>query len=1179
MESNGGSPAPDGDQVTRRSKRVVNPPATFQTESSQATKRKRDGGDEDHGMVDDDDELSELSELDDDDESEEESDEDADAYVSEKKSKKKTARRRKPAVKRVKTTNGQNGLSSLPTRPKKAVRTTNIVVDEGFSAPEGSLFYNIFESSTAVDEIAEQWLSQYKENGDAATTELVNFVLQCAGCNIPIDEDDIRDEENCQNRLTDIQSTHQDKSIVDYPLIAKGKGGGKPFRDLLFGFFNSLINLLHSTEILYEDNNLVNTLYTWVATLSSSTLRPFRHTATTVALMFQTGLVSVVDVLDKRTATLEMQLESARKSRNKSRIAEVRRALDDATNNRSICQDRISAFFETVFVHRYRDVDPKIRTDCVEALGTWIWSLPSTFLQPEYLRYLGWMLSDVTNNTRQEVLRQLSRIFKRDAQKVGHFIERFRGRIVEIATRDSEASVRVSAIFVTEVLRAAGMLEPNDVDEIGRMIFDLEPRVRKAVISFFMACVNEMNENMVERAGGADAVQEAFGSIEDDDFSSPQEGWLTIKSLAELLSSYDLSIQESENPFVKRTVTDIMTKSEDADARISLAAQALLEKMPEVRNWEMIAGYLLYDHSTSSKFKRSKSNISTEQLIKSLVAPRPEEEVVLLEVLGASAKVSLNQNNNLVAQGKKLSKLEITELHDNTALQLAAVIRRLLNKYGGDASAAASVMKLEHMLDLNIFSHLHQESTAYEKLLDEICTQFNRHNNREVLVEAAIALLHARSHDELEEMVDVKLATLWDEAIDTLRSFDKNYELGTRGNIEISQLSDLGTVLLKIGLLSKISDCCTLLEAEGRDVSSSDPAISILANVVHRGQYDQADANIDDAEDEAVGLAIEASLFYFMWKVKSMQQMIQSGAGVSDKIVDYVSNIQDKFWTHLVETFSTRAFNDDLQLLAAGTVCDLHVLMGSLRPYIEQATASGSVPNIDGVVSLVRPIEPGLVKEFIFVLDGAEKIYAKRARKTLNDPAEDEDPMDEDDEDEDEDEDRDQSLTKLERMALELQAEKNLCELAGKYVLAISAKLLDFVGDSAGKLHRRLQRNQNNLGPNYKEVISYLDEAKIAEALNGRRKAPRKASAVPAKYSAIGLNGASTNGNQGFKSATLVENDSDSDLSDIADPDADDSPEGLRRRELLDDDIEDEPEADRSTPMQKMTVDDDILGD
>ncbi|KAL5606146.1 hypothetical protein BROUX41_006086 [Berkeleyomyces rouxiae] len=1182
------SPGATGDQPTRRSGRVKNPPASFQPEASQATKRKRSRDDDDNGTADDDDddELSELSDLDDDNESDEESDDDdADAYVSGKRAKKKPARPRKPAQKRVKTANSH---SSLPSRPKKTVRAAPVIVEEAFSAPEGSLFWNIFESSTAVDEIAEQWLGQYRENGDAATTELVNFVLQCAGCSIPIDEDDIRDEENCQNRLTDIQATHQDKSIVDYPLIAKGKGGGKPFRDLLFGFFNSLIGLLHETEILYEDNTLVNTLYTWVATLSSSTLRPFRHTATTVALMFQTGLVNVVDILDKRTATLEMQYEAARKSRNKARIAEVQHAMDDATNHRSICQDKISAFFETVFVHRYRDVDPKIRTECVEALGTWIWGLPSTFLQPEYLRYLGWMLSDVTTTTRQEVLRQLSRIFKRDAQKVGHFIERFRRRLVEMATRDSEVSVRVSAIYVIEVLRAAGMLEPNDVDEIGKMIFDLEPRVRKAVISFFTACVSEMDESMTEQAGGADAVEEAFGSVEDDDFESPQEGWLTIKSLAELLSNYDSSIQESENTLVKWPATDVMTKGEDADSRISLAAQALLEKVPEVRNWEMIAGYLLYDHSTSSKFKRSKSSTSTEQRVKSLVAPKPEEEVVLLEVLGASAKASLNQNNHLVAQGKKLSRADMAELHDNTALQLASVIRRLLNKYGGDATTATSVLKLEHLLDLNIFSHLHQESAAYEKLLDEICTQFNRHSDQGLLVESATALLHARSHDELEEMVDVKLATLWDEAIDTLRSFDKNYDVSTRGNLELSQLSDLGSVLLKIGLLAKITDCCDVLETEGRDISSSDPAISILANIVHRGQYDQADTNIDDAEDEAVSLAVEALLFYFMWKVKAMQQMMQSGAGVSEKIVDFVTNIREKFWMHLVETFSTRAFNDELQMLAAGTVCDLHVLMGSLRPFVEQADAAGSVPNIDGVSSLIRPVEPGLVKEFIFVLDGAEKVYAKRAKKTLNDPAEDEDPMDEDDEDDAAD-DPDQGLTKLEKMALELQAEKNLCELAGKYVLAISSKILDFSGDSAGKLRRRLQRNQHNLGPNYKEVISYLDESKIAEALNGRRKAPPRKAGGATGGGATGATSTSTKAagadddaagagpakaTSGIKSSTLVEDESDSDLSD-----ADDSPEGLRRRGLLEDEVDDEPEVEEAQEMAVDDDDDDVLGD
>ncbi|KKA29240.1 hypothetical protein TD95_002061 [Thielaviopsis punctulata] len=1187
-----GSSGLDGGGLTRHSARGL---AQSRAEALQATKRKRNGADgggvvmggdnDDDNDDEDDDELSELSDLDHDDiESDVDSDEDPEAYVAAKRGKKKPARPRKPAMKRVKTGNSHPGLSALPSRPKKSVRMAPAANDDGWSAPEGSLFYNIFESSIPVVEIAEQWLSKYRENGDAATTELINFVLQCAGCSIPINEDDIRDEENCQNRLTDIQSTHQDKSIVDYPLIAKGKGGGKPFRDLLSSFFDSLINLLHETDILYEEYSLINTLYTWIATLSSSTLRPFRHTATTVALMIQTGLVEVVDVLDKRSATLEMQLESAHKGNNKARISEVQHALDDATNHRSICQDKIAAFFETVFVHRYRDVDPKIRTECVEALGTWIYDLPSTFLHPEYLRYLGWMLSDVTNTTRQEVLRQLSRIFKRDAQKVGHFIERFRGRLVEMATRDSEASVRVSAIYVIDILRAAGMLEPTQVDEIGQMVFDQEPRVRKAVVPFFVACVKEMHENMTEQAGGVDAVEEVFGSVEDDDFDTPQDGWMTIKSIAELLSSYDASIQQTENPIVRRPVTGIMTKGDDPDSRIALAAQALYEKVAEVRSWEMIAGYLLFDHSTSSKSKRSKSSMSADQIVKGLVAPTPEEEIVLLEVLSASAKASLSQNQPALAQGRKMSRAELTDLHDNTALQLATVIRRLLNKYGGDAATATLVLKLEHILDLEIFSHLRQDSSAYEKLLDEICTQFNRHSNKDVLIEAAASLLHARSYDDLEEMVDSRLATLWEEAIDTLRSFDKNYDVSTRGNLEVSQLSDLGTVLLKIGLLAKIADCTAVLEAPGRDISSSDAAIAIITSIVHRGQYDQADVNIDDAEDEAVSLAIEAALFYFMWKVRAMQQMIQSGAGVSEKITDYVSAIRDKFWTHLVETFSTRAFNDDLQMLAAGTVCDLHVLMGSLRPFIDQANTSGSVPNVEGVTALVRPVEPGLVKEFIFVLDGAEKVYAKRAKKVLNDPAEDEDPLDDDEDDDDNLDDQDQGLTKLEKMALELQAEKNLCELAGKYVLAISSKLLDFAGDAAGKLRRRLQRNQHSLGANYKEVISYLDEAKIAEAINGRRKAPKKASGVSAAAAAAAAarsashasvsGGGATNGRMSaIKSAALAGDNSDSELSDIED---DDSPESLRRRELLEEDLDEEPEVEEPV---RAAEEEDVLGD
>ena len=71
---------------------------------------------------------------------------------------------------------------------------------------------DIFGSGDPSDSVAEQWLTRYREDDCAAVTELVNCVLQCSGCDIQVTEDDIRDPDNCQNRLADIQSVWQDVS-------------------------------------------------------------------------------------------------------------------------------------------------------------------------------------------------------------------------------------------------------------------------------------------------------------------------------------------------------------------------------------------------------------------------------------------------------------------------------------------------------------------------------------------------------------------------------------------------------------------------------------------------------------------------------------------------------------------------------------------------------------------------------------------------------------------------------------------------------------------------------------------------------------------------------------------------------------------------------------------------------
>lgn len=51
-----------------------------------------------------------------------------------------------------------------------------------------------------------------------------------------------------------------------------------------------------------------------------------------------------------------------------------------------------------VFVHRYRDSDAGIRADCVREMGVWLKRHPVYFLEGNYLRYVGWVLSDTVSS-------------------------------------------------------------------------------------------------------------------------------------------------------------------------------------------------------------------------------------------------------------------------------------------------------------------------------------------------------------------------------------------------------------------------------------------------------------------------------------------------------------------------------------------------------------------------------------------------------------------------------------------------------------------------------------------------------------------------------------------------------------------------------------------------------------
>jgi cohesin complex subunit SA-1/2 len=944
--------------------------------------------------------------------------------------------------------------------------------------------------------------------------------------------------------------------VTDYPLISKAKSS-HAFRTTLIDFIDGLIKAMHDSGVLYTELPLMENIHVWLASMADSSSRPFRHTATLVALVMASTMSKIASDEINVAAKVQRQLEGEKKNKrpNKARLADFQQKVNTNEQKKAYIEAQLKDFFDTVYVHRYRDIDPKIRIECVEALGYWILTLPSVFFEGQYLRYMGWMLSDTHAAMRQEVVKQLSKIMKTPANHGGmrHFIERFRPRLVEMATRDSEPGVRAAAVELMDYIRQAGMLEPDDIDTIGKLIFDSEPKVRKALVGFFAESIKDLYDNRIEELGGEEVLDDILNAEDEDDFSTPRAAWIRYKSLAESLLSYDDEDQEEMPSQIE--AADFLNVA-GSESRFTLAAQALYEKVPNLKDWETLAGYLLFDHSAPA------GGNETKRALKESIKPTDKEELILLEILNAVVKIALTHVHS--SESKK-SKTEILEAKENAARRLASLIPSLLKKYGADPKTATVVLRLEHVLNLGVFQELRQDSTVYSKLLDEISTQFNGHADKGVLSEAGAALLHARGYEELEEVTESKMQSLWDDITSSLRKINKAGEISVRGALRNKILTELSHNLARLEQLASISSPVESLEA---DPGKGDPLpINILLEIIARGVFEDSNNDVLDAlEDEVVLSAIRSSMFYFMWKTKTLTNAVAAGEEIPDLEIDHLKEWQETFLTNLIAAFSSRSTLDPVRLLGAGALLDSYVLFSTLRPakkskgkHGQSAADAGTVENAH-LQSLVQEIGPEVQLELTSIFDTLEKQFSKRAKKKLAEPSDDEAPEDLDSEPEDEEEE----VTDSERQAESLKAEQQLCELTGKLVLAILAEVIDASGSLKGKLRRRLQRNRQKLGPNFKEVVAYLDEQKAKGKRSHKSKAQQGADAKKQAQA---------------KSTELVEEEEDED-----DPFADVEPvegtaEDLRRRELLDDEPEgdyDEAEGDAGGGEEE---DDDMLGD
>lgn len=255
-------------------------------------------------------------------------------------------------------------------------------------------------------------------------------------------------------------------------------------------------------------------------------------------------------------------------------------------------------------MHRVRDADPAIRTDCIRELGVWVKRYPEMFLRTSVFSHFARGSNDPDGNARLETVKALSGIFSSSSpsSNASSFSLRIAPRLIQMATLDVEVPVRTHAISVLTQIDKTGSLEDAGDElreKIARLIFDEEPKIRKATAAFVRAMWEERAEKLKSdfnalRDGKKKRAAKVKGADLDQRFDS--------KALAQLLVETSQSLDtadEQEAGSSKQPAVLAVNDSSKATTRAAAAADALYSQIDLLQDWHALVDYLLLDHSTS----------------------------------------------------------------------------------------------------------------------------------------------------------------------------------------------------------------------------------------------------------------------------------------------------------------------------------------------------------------------------------------------------------------------------------------------------------------------------------------------------------------------------------------------------------------------------------------------------
>ncbi|KAH9934133.1 uncharacterized protein B0H18DRAFT_1207681 [Fomitopsis serialis] len=901
----------DSSQEPRRSQRDRKQATHFVPVNSSLLKRKR--SDE----TSDDDARSELSDPASQADEAEVGDE-FDAPKTKPKTSTKTKRKAKepkeagapPAAKKPRATK----KATIPKTVRSASRATTCADAPEFDAEQvaketkisadNSIFNAIINPTIALQSVAEDFLESLSRTPGLSLAELINCVLRAF------------------DKLDDFTEILKKDDSPIYPLTSK-LPVFKRFRTSLSEVIARIITSSAAHGSLYS-SDLMATLQTWVVAMSSSQLRSFRHTATVIALEVETALCDVAAAVENEAEIVSRQREGERKRKaaagrgaDKSKAAtarekELESKAAEVRERRAKLAEFLKEFVDGVFVHRYRDLDPSIRAECVRAMGLWFAKYPAHFLDGAYLRYVGWVLSDAQTPVRLEAVRALTLAYEQTAYigaaALQHFTERFKPRLVEMALGDTELSVRVAVVQVLKAIDGHGLLEDEQREKLCLLVFDEETRVRRAVGGFVKGVWEEsVEERLVGRKPtGRDKTRAGFKGL----------GMLLVQWGRALNTEGD---QDDEDDLGEGTSKQVKEKNVASivgtgqqKGRIALAVEALWDEIEPLSDWENLLEMLLLDHSAAGGDTSSQESMDRDEGVDNAWRLEEAEEAVLLEML-----IAVLRKTKADASGGKKGEDETVASDITRALMKA--LPKLFVKHQTDENRMADVLLIPQLMNVELYLEMRM-MTAYANLWEDITKQFTSHSSPVVLTNAVTTIRHLMDATSLSNTNSTQILELEDGLSVSLRD-----AIANRDEIEIASFNEdevikIAAICARLAALIGIRDMTSWMEEDEGGKQSS--AWDIMNALAERGRLGYKE------EELMVDRALQVLTLHIIWKARNLTategDLLPEEQRFQEKLQEQRDALLEKLLEFAIGTQSNTA--EGVRRAAFQNLMNLHIL-------------------------------------------------------------------------------------------------------------------------------------------------------------------------------------------------------------------------------------------------------------